>query len=35
MPEGNIIGFAPRLCLTPAEADEIVDRMGKALDAVF
>ncbi len=35
MPEGDIIGFAPPLCLTRAEADEIAGRMGKAVDAVF
>jgi L-2,4-diaminobutyrate transaminase len=35
MPEGDIIGFAPPLCLTRAEADEIVGRMGKAVAAVF
>ncbi len=35
MPEGDIAGFAPPLCLTRAEADHIVDRMGKAVDAVF
>ena len=35
MPEGDIIGFAPPLCLTRAEADEIAGRMGKAVDKVF
>jgi L-2,4-diaminobutyrate transaminase len=35
MPEGDIAGFAPPLCLTRGEADHIVDRMGKAVDAVF
>ncbi|MCT8974200.1 aspartate aminotransferase family protein [Microbaculum marinisediminis] len=35
MPEGDIVGFAPPLCLTRAEADEIVDRMAKAVDTVF
>jgi L-2,4-diaminobutyrate transaminase len=24
MPEGNIIGFAPPLCITPAECDTVV-----------
>ena len=35
MPEGDIVGFAPPLCLTRAEADEIVGRMGNAVAAVF
>jgi L-2,4-diaminobutyrate transaminase len=35
MPEGDIIGFAPPLCLTRAEADEIVERMAKAVAKVF
>jgi L-2,4-diaminobutyrate transaminase len=35
MPEGDIIGFAPPLCLTRAEADEIAGRMGRAVDAAF
>ncbi len=32
MPQGDIIGFAPPLCLTRAEADTIVDAMRKALE---
>lgn len=35
MPEGDIAGFAPPLCLTRGEADHIVDRMGKAVAAVL
>jgi L-2,4-diaminobutyrate transaminase len=35
MPHGDIIGFAPPLCLTPAEADRIVDATRRAADAVF
>jgi len=35
MPEGDIIGFAPPLCLTREEADQIADRMAKAVGAVF
>nr|WP_295468173.1 aspartate aminotransferase family protein [Mesorhizobium sp.] len=31
MPQGDILGFAPPLCLTPAEADEVV---GKTVEAV-
>ncbi|OSP56417.1 aspartate aminotransferase family protein [Pseudoruegeria sp. SK021] len=31
MPEGDIAGFAPPLCLTTQEADQIVDAMGKAV----
>lgn len=34
MPQGEIIGFAPPLCLTPAEADTIVAVTRDALDAV-
>ncbi|MEJ8573592.1 aspartate aminotransferase family protein [Microbaculum marinum] len=35
MPEGDILGFAPPLCLTRAEADEIVGRLDKAVATVF
>ncbi|HRY24124.1 MAG TPA: aminotransferase class III-fold pyridoxal phosphate-dependent enzyme, partial [Geminicoccaceae bacterium] len=35
MPEGDIAGFAPPLCLTRGEADHIVDRMGKAVTTVL
>ena len=34
MPQGDILGFAPPLCLTRAEADIIVDRTHKAVRAV-
>ncbi|MHC0052616.1 aminotransferase [Actibacterium sp. D379-3] len=35
MPQGDIIGFAPPLCLTRAEADEIVAKTAKAVTAHF
>ncbi|WP_112323050.1 aspartate aminotransferase family protein [Oceanibium sediminis] len=35
MPEGDIIGFAPPLCITREEADIVVGKMVKAMDAVF
>ncbi len=35
MPQGDIIGFAPPLCLTKKEADRIVEATRKAVDAVF
>ena len=35
MPEGDIIGFAPPLCLTREEADIIVARFREAVDEVF
>ncbi len=35
MPEGDIAGFAPPLCLTRPEADLIVDRAGRAVEAVL
>ena len=34
MPEGDILGFAPPLCLTKKEADIIVSRVKEAVDAV-
>ena len=34
MPEGDILGFAPPLCLTRAEADQIVAATAKAIDTV-
>ena len=34
MPEGDILGFAPPLCLTREDADIIVDRTREAADAV-
>ncbi len=35
MPQGDIIGFAPPLCLTRKEADTIVAAISKAVNAVF
>ena len=35
MPQGDIIGFAPPLCLTAAEADRIVDTTRQAISDVF
>ena len=35
MPQGDIVGFAPPLCLTRGEAESIVDAMAKAMKAVF
>ena len=35
MPQGDILGFAPPLCLTSAEADTIVERTIAAIDMVF
>ena len=35
MPQGDIIGFAPPLCLTPAEADIIVDATARAVREVL
>jgi L-2,4-diaminobutyrate transaminase len=35
MPQGDILGFAPPLCLTEAEADEIVAVTARTLDAVI
>ena len=35
MPQGDIIGFAPPLCLTPAEADVVVDATAKAVHEVL
>lgn len=35
MPEGDILGFAPPLCLTTEEADKIVAATKKAVDTVF
>jgi L-2,4-diaminobutyrate transaminase len=34
MPQGDIIGFAPPLCLTPAEADIVVGAMREAVTEV-
>jgi L-2,4-diaminobutyrate transaminase len=35
MPQGDILGFAPPLCLTRAEADEIVGRTAEAVAEVL
>ncbi|MCW2307216.1 aspartate aminotransferase family protein [Rhodobium gokarnense] len=35
MPQGDIIGFAPPLCLSRAEADEIVGKTKEAVEEVF
>jgi L-2,4-diaminobutyrate transaminase len=35
MPQGDIIGFAPPLCLTRAEADTIVAAFAAAVDDVL
>ncbi|MBO0333911.1 aspartate aminotransferase family protein [Sneathiella sp. CAU 1612] len=35
MPQGDILGFAPPLCLTKAEADTIVGAMSEAVSEVF
>ncbi|MGE0502103.1 MAG: aspartate aminotransferase family protein [Rhizobiaceae bacterium] len=35
MPQGDILGFAPPLCLTRAEADEVVEKTVKAVTKVL
>ena len=35
MPQGDILGFAPPLCLTRAEADTVVAATAAAVDAVL
>ena len=35
MPQGDILGFAPPLCLTRAEADEIVGKTAEAVGSVL
>ncbi len=35
MPQGDILGFAPPLCLTPEEADTIVAAAAKAVETVY
>ena len=35
MPQGDILGFAPPLCLTRAEADEIADKTAQAVTKVL
>jgi L-2,4-diaminobutyrate transaminase len=34
LPAGDVLAFSPPLCLTAAEADEVVARFGRGLDAV-
>lgn len=34
MPQGDILGFAPPLCLTRTEADQVVDATRRAVEAV-
>ena len=34
MPQGDILGFAPPLCLTRAESDQVVDATRRAVEAV-
>jgi L-2,4-diaminobutyrate transaminase len=34
LPTGDVLAFSPPLCLTAAEADEVVARFGRGLDAV-
>jgi L-2,4-diaminobutyrate transaminase len=35
MPQGDILGFAPPLCLTEAEADQIVAATAEAVKSVL
>jgi len=35
MPQGDILGFAPPLCLSKGEADEVIAAAAGAVDAVF
>jgi L-2,4-diaminobutyrate transaminase len=35
MPQGDILGFAPPLCITQEEIDCVLDGVGKAMDEVF
>ncbi len=35
MPQGDILGFAPPLCLTREEADIVVSKTADAINAVF
>ena len=35
MPQGDIIGFAPPLCITPAECDLVVEAMAGAVKEVL
>ena len=35
MPQGDILGFAPPLCLTREEADIVVAKTAEAVETVF
>ena len=35
MPEGNIVGLAPPLCITRDEVDQVVDALGQAVDTTL
>ena len=35
MPHGDMLGFAPPLCITKGEVDEVVGAVSKALDSVY
>jgi L-2,4-diaminobutyrate transaminase len=35
MPQGDILGFAPPLCLSEAEADIVVGAMREVVEEVF
>ena len=35
MPQGDILGFAPPLCITESELDQVVDATKKAVSAVL
>ena len=35
MPEGDIIGFAPPLCITPQEVDQVVEALQGAVQEVL
>jgi L-2,4-diaminobutyrate transaminase len=35
MPQGDILGFAPPLCLTKEEADIIVEKTAEAVNSVL
>jgi L-2,4-diaminobutyrate transaminase len=35
MPQGDILGFAPPLCLTREEADIVVEKTAAAVKSVF
>ena len=35
MPQGDIIGFAPPLCITEAEVDRVVEVTKRAVESVL